>query len=108
MLISDDLPTFDLPMTANSGCFEGGHCDTAVLLFTNSAVLTLLCEGAGSTKTCCECESSSASSHSSCSSTAATEAGGPEMEAAGTMRCLLEVCATTGTLPRLQVLAFRR
>ena len=100
--MSEDLPTFDLPMTANSGCFEGGHCDTAVLLFTNSAVLTLLCEGAGNTKNCCGSGSSSALSHSSCSSTAATEAGASETEAACAIRCLLE------PLSRLQQLVMGR
>lgn len=97
----EDLPTFDLPITANSGCFEGGHCATAVLLFTKSAVLTLLCDGGGNTKTSCGSELSSASSHSSCSSGEATKNGAPEVAAAGGARSLLE-------LPRLKLLVIRR
>lgn len=41
MFMSDDLPTFDLPITANSGRSVRGHCATVTLLFTNRAVLTL-------------------------------------------------------------------
>ena len=98
MLIREDLPTFDLPMTANSGCFEGGHCETAVLLFTKSAVLTLLCEGGGSTNSCCGSGSSSASSHSSWSSCEATKVGVLVVAAASGTRPLLE------PLPRLELL----
>ena len=37
MLINDDLPTFDLPMNANSGNFCFGFSDIRVLLPENNA-----------------------------------------------------------------------
>jgi hypothetical protein len=37
MLISDDLPTFDLPMKANSGNFCFGFSEILVLLPENNA-----------------------------------------------------------------------
>src|SRR5574339_378726 len=36
---SDDLPTFDRPMKANSGLLSGGHFFTSATLDTNSACL---------------------------------------------------------------------
>ena len=37
MFMSDDLPTFERPMNANSGMSPSGHFLTSVLLITNSA-----------------------------------------------------------------------
>lgn len=50
VLMREDLPTFERPMTANSGMarFSLGHCSMAVLLLTNSACFTFVCVGAGS------------------------------------------------------------
>ena len=48
MLMRLDLPTFDRPMTANSGGPSFGHCDTSTLLVTNSADLTRTLVGGGS------------------------------------------------------------
>jgi hypothetical protein len=39
MLINDDLPTFDLPIKANSGLPSSGHLLTSVLEMVNSALL---------------------------------------------------------------------
>ena len=41
-LINDDLPTFDLPMKANSGRLSSGHCDTLSELRENSACLMVI------------------------------------------------------------------
>ena len=43
ILMRDDLPTFERPMTANSGSLGCGHCAMLVLLFTNSAFFTRTC-----------------------------------------------------------------
>jgi len=51
-LMSDDLPTFERPMTANSGYPALGQSWTFTLLLTNSADLTLVCFGCG--RTICE------------------------------------------------------
>jgi hypothetical protein len=40
MLIKDDLPTFDLPIKANSGNDDFGQSDTLALLITKDALLT--------------------------------------------------------------------
>ncbi len=48
MLISDDLPTLDRPMTANSGSVGLGQEDSFVALPTYSAVLTFVCVALGS------------------------------------------------------------
>ena len=37
VLISEDLPTLDLPMKANSGNFRFGFCEIRVLLPANTA-----------------------------------------------------------------------
>ena len=37
MLMSDDLPTFDLPTKANSGSDAGGHSSSTEALVSNSA-----------------------------------------------------------------------
>lgn len=73
MLMRDDLPTLDLPMTANSGYPAVGHCEIAVLLLTKSAVLTLVFVGGG--KTISTAGSGLASSHSKGSS---STGAGPE------------------------------
>ncbi len=39
-LIREDLPTLDLPMTANSGCPPVGHSFTEMLLLTKTACFT--------------------------------------------------------------------
>ena len=44
LLISDDLPTFDLPMNANSGNRLFGFCETFVLLPANFASETFISE----------------------------------------------------------------
>ncbi len=35
-LMSDDLPTLERPINAYSGRSVSGHCEAALLLFTNS------------------------------------------------------------------------
>jgi hypothetical protein len=40
ILIKDDLPTFDLPIKANSGNDDFGQSDTLALLITKDALLT--------------------------------------------------------------------
>ena len=47
MLMSDDLPTLDLPMTANSGSLRLGHCARLTLLLTYCAVFTRTCQRQG-------------------------------------------------------------
>ena len=42
MLIRDDLPTFDLPMNANSGSFAAGFWSVLVLLCTKRASVILI------------------------------------------------------------------
>ena len=44
-LTRDDLPTLERPMTASSGILGAGHCSSAVLLFTNLALLTRVWPG---------------------------------------------------------------
>jgi hypothetical protein len=39
ILIKEDLPTFDLPIKANSGLPSSGHLLTSVLEMMNSALL---------------------------------------------------------------------
>ena len=41
-LISEDLPTLERPMKANSGSFRAGFCSTFVLLPENMAVLIFM------------------------------------------------------------------
>jgi len=41
MLMMEDLPTLERPITATSGRPSWGHCDTSALLLMNSADLTL-------------------------------------------------------------------
>ena len=42
MLISEDFPTFDLPMNANSGNLAAGLSDTLVLLPANVALVIFI------------------------------------------------------------------
>jgi hypothetical protein len=42
MLISEDLPTFDLPIKAYSGILSFGHLRIFVLLITNLAVFIFM------------------------------------------------------------------
>ena len=51
MLMSDDLPTLERPMTANSGSVSGGQSPVLVLLLTNVALLTRVFCGSGRSKT---------------------------------------------------------
>ena len=48
MLISDDLPTFERPIIANSGSLGGGHWVSFTALPTYSAVFTFVWEAFGS------------------------------------------------------------
>ena len=43
MLIREDFPTLDRPMTANSGSLGFGHCSSLTLLLTYAAVFTRTC-----------------------------------------------------------------
>lgn len=45
MLISDDLPTFDLPTNANSGSDGGGQLARSAELISNSAELICMLRG---------------------------------------------------------------
>ena len=40
--MSEDFPTLERPMNANSGSFRAGFCSTRVLLPENMAVLTFM------------------------------------------------------------------
>lgn len=40
MFISEDFPTFDLPINAYSGTLESGHCETFALLISYFAFLS--------------------------------------------------------------------
>ena len=52
MLIREDLPTFERPITANSGCDWGGHPFRSTLLLTYTAFFTLAKSDAGSVSCC--------------------------------------------------------
>ena len=45
MLMSDDLPTFERPITANSGSLGLGHWLRFTLLLTYTAFFTRTCKG---------------------------------------------------------------
>ena len=43
MLIREDFPTLERPITANSGSLGFGHCSSLTLLLTYAAVFTRTC-----------------------------------------------------------------